>query len=179
MLGLPLLPGWSGIHPLVVHFPVALLMVAPLFVLIGVTAVKTMKNFSIAALVLMALGTLATFIAVPTGEAAARLADRTPEVNIALERHENLAERTRIIFTFLTLLYALVLFGPRLMKRELRRGAVVALQATFLFLYAGGALVLINTAHNGGRLVHELGVHALLPSAESLGAAPAECTPIR
>ncbi len=35
MIDLPPLPTWDGIHPLVVHFPIALLLVAPLLVLLA------------------------------------------------------------------------------------------------------------------------------------------------
>ena len=35
----------------------------------------------------------------------------------------------------------------------------------FLLFYAAGTVVLVNTAHNGGRLVHEFGVHAGLMQA--------------
>jgi uncharacterized membrane protein len=35
MLTLPPLPTWQAIHPLIVHFPIALLLVAPLFIVIG------------------------------------------------------------------------------------------------------------------------------------------------
>ena len=33
---LPPVPNWSELHPLVIHFPIALLLVAPLFVIAGV-----------------------------------------------------------------------------------------------------------------------------------------------
>ena len=35
MIQLPPIPGWYELHPLVVHFPIALLLIAPLFVLLG------------------------------------------------------------------------------------------------------------------------------------------------
>ncbi len=31
----PPFPSWDGLHPLIVHFPIALLLVAPLFVVLG------------------------------------------------------------------------------------------------------------------------------------------------
>jgi hypothetical protein len=34
----------------------------------------------------------------------------------------------------------------------------MALPIAFLALYSAGLLLLVNTAHQGGRLVHELGV---------------------
>ena len=30
---LPMIPGWDGIHPLLIHFPLTLFFVAPVFVL--------------------------------------------------------------------------------------------------------------------------------------------------
>jgi hypothetical protein len=38
------------------------------------------------------------------------------------------------------------------------------LPLAFLVLYSAGALLLVNTAHNGGRLVHEFGVRAMVTS---------------
>ncbi len=35
MFSLPSAPPWEGMHPLVVHFPIALLMVSPILILIG------------------------------------------------------------------------------------------------------------------------------------------------
>lgn len=161
MLGLPPLPSWDALHPLVVHFPIALLLVAPVFVLVGLFRRAPAKGPLVAALVLMALGTAAIYVAVPTGEAAGRLAERTPQISKALETHEELAETARVFFTILTVIFGVIVFVPRLVKRELGRVAAVTLNAAFLVLYGAGGLVLVNTAHQGGTLVHAYGVHAL------------------
>lgn len=162
MWGLPPIPSWDGLHPLIVHFPVALLLVAPLFVVAGLLKKEWARGFMTAALVLMALGTLATFVAVPTGEAAAKLADRTPEINAVIQRHEELAETSRILFTALTVIFAVMVFLPGFLKKEMDRVPALVLHGAFLILYAVGALAIANTAHNGGRLVHEFGVRALM-----------------
>jgi uncharacterized membrane protein len=156
----PPLPGWNGLHPLVVHFPVALLLVAPLFVLLGSVFREAGKCFFMAALIVMSLGTVGIYIAVPTGEAASKLAPRTDEVASVLTRHEALAGQTRAAFTALTLLFGAGLIASRFIK--LRRAVVAVLLVAFLGLYAAGALLLANTAHNGGRLVHQFGVTAMI-----------------
>src|SRR5512140_602898 len=97
LFSLPPLPTWDGLHPLVTHFPIALLLVAPLFLVLGLVRRSSGRPFLLAALLLMALGTIAIFVAVPTGEAAGRLAERTPLVSKALERHEELAETSRVL----------------------------------------------------------------------------------
>lgn len=158
----PPLPGWDGLHPLIVHFPVALLLVAPLFLILGALFPKRAGGFLSASLLLMTLGTAATYLAVPTGEAAARLADRSEEMAPVLTRHEELAERSRMAFTALTLLFGAGLLASRFVK--LRRAVAAVLLIAFLGLYAAGALILANTAHNGGRLVHQFGVTAMIGS---------------
>ena len=35
MLQFPPFPTWDSLHPLIIHFPIALLLVCPLFILIG------------------------------------------------------------------------------------------------------------------------------------------------
>jgi uncharacterized membrane protein len=159
-LSLPPLPPWEGLHPLVVHFPIALLLVAPIFVLLGLLP-NVGRGFALAALVLMALGSSGAYVAVASGEAAARLVVRTPEVVKLLERHEDLAEASRLLFTILTLVYALLVLGPLLLKRPLPRRAMLGVQIIFVAAYLTCSLVLANTGSLGGRLVHELGVQVL------------------
>ena len=163
MFELPPIPTWDGLHPLIIHFPIALLLVAPLFIILGLLFARHRRLLMISALVLMFLGTASSFVAVSTGEAAGKLADRTPEVNQVLQHHEELAERTRLTFTVLTVVFAGLLLGPAVLKRPLAAVPAVVLTLLFLGVYAAGTVVLVNTAHNGGRLVHELGVRSLMP----------------
>jgi uncharacterized membrane protein len=158
----PPVPSWDAMHPLIVHFPIALLLVAPVLVLLGMLLPKQSRGLFIAALLLMALGTIATYVAVATGEAAGELAERTPGVAAVLEGHEELAQTTRLIFTALTVIFGVVLFAPLLFKRSLGRKSSLALNLAFLLFYSAGALVLANVAHQGGRLVHEFGVRAMM-----------------
>ena len=162
MFQLPPAPTWDGLHPLIIHFPIVLLLIAPLFVVIGAAlSPQRSKSFFISALILMVLGTASTFVAIETGEAAGKIASRTPEINRILQQHEQLAERTRLSFSILTLLFAGLLLLPRILKREGRMFTAV-LPIVFLVIYGGATVLLANTAHNGGRLVHEFGVQALV-----------------
>lgn len=165
MFAFPPVPSWHGLHPLVVHFPIALLLTAPLFVAFGALRGRDGKPLLISALVLMVLGTIGTFFAVATGEAAGRIAERTPEINAILERHERLAETTRITFTILTAVFAAIVVLPTVFRCISAHPASRALPLLFLLFYAGAGLLLANTAHNGGRLVHDLGVKALMATA--------------
>ena len=159
---LPGLPAWNHLHPLVVHFPIALLMIAPLFVLGGViVGAGKGRPYLIAAFLLMLMGTAATFVAGASGDAAGEAARKTPVIERVLEQHEEMAETTQIVFSVLTVVFAGFLFLPALIKRESPAAFARTVPALFLFVYLGGIGALVNTAHNGGRLVHELGIHSV------------------
>jgi uncharacterized membrane protein len=164
---LPPIPDWQAVHPLVVHFPIALLLIAPLFVVMGaVQKPGRGYRFLLAALILMAVGTISTFIAASSGEAAGELAERVPQAKAVLDQHQELAETTEIAFSALTFIFASIVFVPKLLKRNRSRMLSTVLPLVFLVLYATGAVSLANTAHQGGRLVHELGIKAPIhPSA--------------
>jgi len=159
---LPPIPSWDGLHPIIVHFPIALLFVAPILIVLGMIFQRSGKAFMVSAFVLMLIGTIATFIAVSTGESAGELAERMANVEAVLENHEELAETTRNIFTALTAIFAAIVFVPMLFKKELGRTVMIPISLAFLLFYGAGTVVLINTAHEGGRLVHEFGVRAMM-----------------
>lgn len=163
MFSLPPVPSWDGLHPLIIHFPIALLLAAPLFIVVGAfMRPKSGRTMMLAAFILMLLGTISVFVALGTGEAAAELADRTPEISAQLERHENMAETVRIVFSGLTVAFGVLLLIPLVMRRELSRAVHTIVPLAFVLVYLGGAVLLVNTAHEGGRLVHEFGVKAIV-----------------
>jgi uncharacterized membrane protein len=175
MFQMPPIPSWDALHPLIIHFPIALLLVAPLFVIAALLVSAPKRQlFMLSALLLMILGTASVYVAVSTGEAAGKLAERTTQVNAVLERHEDLAEKTRITFTVLTVILAGILIVPRLMKREPSRIMWVMVSVIFLLLYGGAAQLLTNTAHNGGLLVHEFGVTAMVNSPTTVPSGPSQ-----
>jgi uncharacterized membrane protein len=168
MVQMPVIPPWEGLHPLIVHFPIALLLITPLLVIVG--ALLTPEKGRIVlyiALSLMLIGTLGTFLAAATGEAAGKLAERTPQVDAVLEHHEELADATRAVFAGLTLIFAAIVFAPKVFRKLPGKLVTTALPLVFLLFYGAGMLLLANTAHNGGRLVHGFGVKAMLGPSSS------------
>lgn len=163
MIEFPPIPSWEGLHPLIIHFPIVLLLVAPVLVLIGaLLAPEKGRPLLYTALALMLIGTLSTFLAAATGEAAGKLAERSPQIDAVLERHEELADATRAVFSFLTVIFAAIIFAPKAFQKLSGRLVTTALPVVFLLFYGVGVLLLANTAHNGGRLVHEFGVRAMV-----------------
>jgi len=166
MVHFPSIPSWNGLHPLIIHFPIALLLIAPLFVIVGaVLPAERGRVFLASAFLLVLLGSAAIFLAAQTGEAAGEVADQGPAVKSVLAQHQSLAQTTQALFSALTLAFAALLFIPRLLHRELDPAFNAELLAAYLILYITGAIFLVNTAHQGARLVHEFGVTARVAAA--------------
>ena len=177
MFQFPPIPTWDAWHPMIIHFPIALLLIAPVFILLGALLEPARgRPYLIAAMALLLLGTAGTFVAVETGEAAAQIAERAPGVEQVIETHESLAERTRAVFSVLSVIFLALLAGPQILKRTDSRLTTTILPLAFLILYSAGTLLLLNTAHNGGRLVHEYGVNAMVsvPAADHNAVVPVE-----
>ena len=158
----PQLPSWDGMHPLVVHFPIALILVAPLFVILSMAMRTYARPLAACALLLMFLGTIGSMVAVSTGEATAELSEGIPGAEAALEEHEELAETTRTMLIVVTLVYTLIVLAPVVYKKVLDPIPSVVLNGSFLILYLVAVSFLANTAHQGGVLVHTYGIHAAL-----------------
>ena len=161
-MSFPSIPGWDGIHPVMVQFAIVLLLVAPLLLLVSLFTRGAWRAWSSAALLLMALGTLAAWIAVGSGHAAGQLVEKTPVLEQAITAHEALGVQTRTLFTILTLVFAALIGLPLLIKKALPVAARIGAHAVFLLVYLGAATVIANTADRGGRLVHEFGVQAMV-----------------
>jgi uncharacterized membrane protein len=159
----PPIPEWDGLHPLIIHFPIALFLVAPLFVVLGMLWKKSAKTMAVTTLVLLLLATISSYVAVSTGKAAGELADRSPQISAMLEHHEEMGEQIRLIFTILTVAYSALLLLPLLLKKEMQHALSLTLNGIFIVLFLAGSLRVAQTAHLGGVLVHQLGVHAVMP----------------
>ena len=153
-----LFPAWNGLHPVVVHFPVILLLIAPLLVIMGAALPEARRGpFLASALALMVLGTSMTYLAVATGEQATKSVVVRLALNGTLQEHRSLAETTRGLFSVLTPVFAALLFAQRLVRRGLDAWVRTSLFAAFLLFYGTGAVLLIDTALKGSRVVHLLG----------------------
>lgn len=163
-------PAWHALHPVVIHFPIGLLLVVPLFIVIGaILPPQKAQPWMLTGLVLMALGTASLFVAVPSGEAAARVNFQSADAPALLELHERLALETRGIFVMLLAIYVGVMLVPAILHQQSRLFSTV-LPVSFLLLYFAGAVLLLNAAQAGTELAHPSGHSALsIPSHEPPG----------
>lgn len=186
-----MLPNWSELHPLVIHFPIALLLVAPIFILLSLFNRANGRTFAVSAFTLMVIGTVGTVIAAQTGEAADK---SIPEAFEALvERHEHLAEIAEFIFIGLTVAFGLLSLLPALLRRTLPRPAWIGLNLVFLVGYVIGGGYLVAAAHAGGALTHGPGAplarvqttaepseaHASVPAGEKTAPTDSKAVPER
>ena len=156
---------WGALHPLLVHFPLVLLLIAPLFVLAGLVLFQQRSSLYGCALAMVLLGTLSLYITASSGEMAGeKLTKLSAETVQTLETHYELAELAEKIFLGLSAaalaLYMLLVFS----KWNAKRGVEFSAALVFLLAYGLGAIILLNAAHYGGKLVHKHNVHTSLYS---------------
>jgi uncharacterized membrane protein len=165
-LRFPPIPAWDGLHPLVVHFPIALLMVTPVFLLLFAVWKGRAREMLLVAMILTLLGTVAAYVAVSTGEAAQRIAEPIEGSESVLHEHEELAELARNLFTGFAVLLLLSFAAFWKWESRVRCRWRYVLAGVLIALHGVCTLVLANAAHEGGRLVHEFGVRAYWPTTE-------------
>lgn len=158
----PTIPGWDGIHPAMVMFPVALLLATPLLVVASLFARGAWRSWAGAALLMMALGTLAAWMAAGSGHAAGQMVDKTKELEAAILRHEALGVAARNLFTLLTVIWAALVLLPTWIKRPIPQALRIGVHVVFLAGYVASIGALARTADAGGRLVHQQGVRAMV-----------------
>jgi uncharacterized membrane protein len=174
----PPIPSWDSLHPMIVHFPIVLLLLAPISILLSAALPPSRgRPYLMVGLVMLLLGTGSLFVATASGEAAARLADRGGPVDAVLQSHEDAAEETEIVFSVLSAVLLGMVALPRILRREETRLTTTLMPLSFLVLYCAGILFVVNTAHAGARLVHEFGVHAIIPAESSQSNASSAAEP--
>ena len=135
----------ESVHPLVVHFPIALLWTA-LF-LDGLALAFKRPGLHRIALWNLGLGALGAAVAVWTGSEAAEIAKHDFEIHQVMELHRKLG--------IATLSLAALALGWRLLARDRLTAGARALTLLIMLAMAG---TLSFGAHLGGRLVYEFGV---------------------
>jgi uncharacterized membrane protein len=146
-----LLPGWApNLHPLVVHFPIALLLTAAGLDVVG-WALRCNRSLRFVATALYVLGTLAIVAAYVTGRAAAGTIWLPGMAHLAVKEHWDWAFRALWFFTILTAVRLLLLWRVRADPRP----ALIALLTLAGLL---GTVLVGETGDRGGRLVYQHGV---------------------
>jgi uncharacterized membrane protein len=145
-----LIPSWApGIHPLIVHFPLAIL---PLGIFVDAVSLILKKHTWLrdTALGLYALGAVGAIIAVISGEQGASGVLVTAAAGDVLERHEQWATLTMWFFILYTLGQAAIAHWADV-RRNVYRTALLGVSVFGLFL-------LIETGEHGAELVFNHGV---------------------
>jgi uncharacterized membrane protein len=152
-------PPFNHLHPVIVHFPIALLAMAPFIFLVGALWPTQRRGIHAIAMLLLVLGLLGGLLALTTGEAAANLARRTPELRAALNAHEWSAQWTVSIFGILVVAWLINLGMSRFFHRGPSPRLARALFILWLLLSVLGVAALLRTGHLGGHMVHDLHTH--------------------
>ncbi len=141
------MPSFASFHPQVVHFVVALITVGVLFRCLSL-AVRA-PWLSPAAFALIALGTVASVVAVRSGQDAHGPVERVPGARPAVIAHEEWGERARNVFL---LLLAIEAVAATLTARRIAAARSAQIAAALVGIVAVG--VLYRAGDLGGRLVY-------------------------
>lgn len=139
------MPDLGSLHPQIVHFAMALLLVGVAFRIISL--IGRPAWISPAAATLLLIGTGAAVFAVISGDDAHGPVERVPGVREAVIEHEEWGEKTRNIFLWVVVLEVI---GMAAAGQRWRRGVHAA--SALVGLYGGYALY--ETGEHGGDLVY-------------------------
>lgn len=157
----PQLAPWHGLHPVVVHVPIGLLLPVPVLIVIGMLSGK-LTSLRWATFLLLLGGTLAMFVAVNSGNAAGEYASVDEVSEPIMLEHQQLAQSTCWFYVVACALYLLVLAGPVLGAWANSTGYWVVMHLLLLAVLGISQILLANVGHLGGELVHIHGITAEL-----------------
>ncbi|MBT3601959.1 MAG: DUF2231 domain-containing protein [Candidatus Latescibacteria bacterium] len=133
-------------HPLIIHFPIALLIVGTLCDAIGILGKRDF--FLRTGFLLFALGAFTCILAALTGDHVADTAQHISGIYDDLDWHDTLGTATALIAVLLTLTRAHLTFKKRF------TGTV---QYIYLFIGIAVAILVGASGYTGGRLVYDYG----------------------
>jgi len=152
-----MIPFPEPLHPAVVHFPIALLLVGAAF---AVAAVFFRRwHFPLFAAILLSLGSLGAVVASATGEGEEEKVEHSmPSAEPALEEHAGWGETARnagILATLLAVAAVFFVSRPAIGRPLSLVTALVAIGAAYAVMQAG---------HLGGELVYRHGAGVMTGS---------------
>jgi uncharacterized membrane protein len=145
------LPDWApNLHPLIVHFPIGLLLAAA-----GLDCAAWLyrcnRSLRFVATVLYVCGTISLIGAYFTGRAAAETVWLPGMAHAAVKVHWDFAFRAVMFFVALTLLRVLLLWWQRPAPKPAALGALALVGLV-------GVVLIVETADRGAQLVYKHGV---------------------
>ena len=144
----------THIHPMLVHFPIVLLMVSLIlstYLFFNQQNIAERHSVQIANAMALITGLVMAFVAAEFGDIALDAAVEKGFAVAPLEAHEELATATMILFSLL----AAALIGA--LWKNIKLTGLKALVFVLVFYISTG--VLLMTAYRGGNLVYQLGVN--------------------
>lgn len=133
----------NDLHPILIHFPMALLTVS-----VGLDLLSPLKpGWRPAGWITLLIGTIGAFGATATGIITTQPYEGTP-LEALIDPHQMLAFATTLSFIGLTIWRGL----------SLRKGADIASSRLYMILSILGVILLIATGLTGGNLVYEYGI---------------------
>ena len=145
-----LLPGWApNLHPLVIHFPIALWVAAVMIDLVALAFPRAAWADTVASFLYPA-GALSAVVAYLTGRQAATTVLIPGMAHPIVQQHWNWALATVIGFAIVALVRVWARFWRPQPQRAIRTALVGAALVTLVLLF--------QTGERGARLVYERGV---------------------
>lgn len=132
------------LHPLIVHFPIALLIMGTI---IEILALKYKEKLSLTGTILLTTGVITGIISYLTGDSAEHFAEmHFGEVEYLIHQHEEMAQLSLITFGIATVFKWITMFTSKFNK---------ALISLVILFSIGGSVALGITGHLGGKIVYE------------------------
>lgn len=155
-----MLPDWApNVHPLVIHFPIALLFVAALVDAVALVVRQRHEWVRTSAVGLYALGALGTAVAFLTGRDASDEVDLPAQAITTLNAHADWA----LYLVWFASLYAVVRVAALRYDRQNRLAVHLPLALVGLV----GLFLVQQTAERGGQMVYQYGVAVAAASGDA------------